>query len=250
MALSNVKTGWTPEMRERYFSWFYQAFNFQGGRSYIGFINNARKAALAHVPESKFDHYNVISGDTLLTSSGIDLANVFGPKGPGKNWKEQDIKPLLSEGLGKRNFVQGKNMYTATICVSCHTMHGSGGISGPDLSQLGTRFSQEDILTSIIDPSKVISDQYAATILSLKNGQSMVGNIIDENEQVYRVSQNPFATDEVREVAKDEVTGKKLSDVSSMPPGLINRLNEEELKDLLAFLVAGGNPEHSIYSSE
>ncbi len=133
MVLSNVKTGWTPELRERYFSWFYQAFNFQGGRSYIGFINNARKAALVHVPESKFDHYNVISGDTLLTSSGVDLANVFGPKGPGKNWKEEDIKPLLSEGLGKRNFVQGKNMYTATICVSCHTMHGNGGISGPDL---------------------------------------------------------------------------------------------------------------------
>ncbi|MCK5102744.1 MAG: heme-binding protein, partial [Cyclobacteriaceae bacterium] len=122
--------------------------------------------------------------------------------------------------------------------------------SGPDLSQLGTRFSQEDILTSIIDPSQVISDQYAATILSLKNGQSMVGNIIDENEQVYRVSQNPFAPDEVREVAKDEVTGKNLSDVSSMPPGLINRLNEDELKDLLAFLVSGGNPDHSIYDSE
>lgn len=250
MVLSNVKSGWTPELRERYFTWFYQAFSFQGGRSYIGFVNNARKAALAHVPESKFDHYNLISGDTLLTGSGVDLANVTGPKGPGKRWQEKDIKPLLSDGLGKRNFVQGKNMYTATICISCHTMHGSGGISGPDLSQLGTRFSQEDILASLIDPSKVISDQYAATILSLKNGQSMVGNIIDENEQVYRVSQNPFAPDDVREVAKDEVTGKKLSDVSSMPPGLINRLNEEELKDLLAFLISGGNPEHAIYESE
>ncbi|MCK5468408.1 MAG: c-type cytochrome, partial [Cyclobacteriaceae bacterium] len=135
-------------------------------------------------------------------------------------------------------------------CVSCHTMHGNGGISGPDLSQLGTRFSQEDILASIIDPSKVISDQYASTILSLKNGQSMVGNIIDENEQSYRVSQNPFAPDEVREVSKDEVTDKKLSNVSAMPPGLINRLNEDELKDLLAFLVSGGNPDHSIYDSE
>jgi len=157
---------------------------------------------------------------------------------------------LLSEGLGQRNFVQGKNMYTATICVSCHTMHGSGGISGPDLSQLGTRFSPDDILTSIIDPSKVISDQYAATILSLKNGQSMVGNVIDQDEQVYRISQNPFAPDEIREVAKDQVTGKKLSNISSMPPGLINRLNEDELKDLLAYLISGGNPEHSIYGSD
>ena len=33
-----------------------------------------------------------------------------------------------------------------------------------------------------------------------------------------------------------------------MPPGTINRLGPEEVKDLLAYLIAGGNPENGIFS--
>ncbi len=250
LVLSEVKTGWTPELRERYFKWFYKAFNFEGGRSYIGFINNARKAALAHLPEDKFEYYNTLSGDALLSSSGNDLANVTGPEGPGKRYKAKDIKPLLANGLGQRDFVKGKNMFEASICGSCHMMNGEGGISGPDLTQLGTRFSQEDMLTSIIEPSKVVSDQYASSVLSLKDGSSIVGKIISEDDQVYKISQNPFAPDMLKEIPKDQVIEHKLSDVSAMPPGLINRMNEEELKDLLAYLISGGNPDHGIYKAE
>jgi len=182
-----------------------------------------------------------------LTSSGIDLANVIKPKGPGKSWNENDIKPLLEGGLHKRNFVQGKNMFNATICLSCHSMRGKGGVSGPDLTQLGTRFSPEDIMVSIINPGNAISDQYASTILHLKNGQTIVGKIIDEDGQNYKISQNPFAPDVIREIPIDQVVKQELSTISAMPPGLINRLNEEELKDLLAYLISGGNSKHAIY---
>ncbi len=247
LALSGIKSGWTPELRERYFRWFYRAFGYDAGRSYIGFINNARKSALTHVPENRFDYYNEISGDTLVTSKGTELANIFKPKGPGKRWAIDDIKPLLEGGLHNRNFVQGKNMFNATVCLSCHTMRGSGGVSGPDLTQLGTRFSAEDMMIAMIDPSQAVSDQYASDILHLKNGQTVVGRIIDEDEQNYKISQNPFSPDVLREVPVDQVTDRKLSTVSAMPPGMINRLNEEELKDLLAYLISGGNPEHAVY---
>lgn len=247
MVLSGIKSGWTPELRERYFRWFYQAFGYGAGRSYIGFINNARKSALSHVPENEFDYYNEISGDTLVTSKGTELANVFKPKGPGKSWAVEDIKPLLEDGIHNRNFVQGKNMFNASVCLSCHTMQGSGGVSGPDLTQLGTRFSAEDMLIAMIDPSQAISDQYASDILHLKNGQAVVGRIIDEDEKNYKVSQNPFSPDVVREVPVDQVTDRKVSSISAMPPGMINRLNEEELKDLLAYLISGGNPDHEVY---
>ncbi len=248
MVLSDIKSGWTPELRERYFKWFCLAFDFDGGRSYIGFINNARKRALSHVPKNDFNYYNKISGDSLVNSSGLDLANIIEPKGPRKRWNEQDIKPLLSEGLVNRNFVQGKNMFAAARCLSCHSIRGEGGVSGPDLTQLGTRFSPEDILVSIIDPGIVISDQFASSVLYLKNGQSIVGRIIDEDELNYQISQNPFAPDVIEAIPKDQVTDEKLSTVSAMPPGMINRLNEEELKDLLAYLIAGGNSGHSIYT--
>ncbi|WP_157637871.1 c-type cytochrome [Flexithrix dorotheae] len=250
LVLSKVESGWTPELRERYFKWFYHAFNFEGGRSYIGFINNARKAALAYLPEDQFEYYNTLSGDTLLSSSGNDLANVAGPKGPGKRYKAEDIKPLLADGLGQRNFVNGKNMFKSSICSSCHMMNGEGGISGPDLTQLGTRFSQEDMLISIIEPNKVVSDQYASSVISLKDGSSIVGKIISEDDQNFKISQNPFAPDMLKEIPKNQVVDHKLSEVSAMPGGLINRLNEEEVKDLLAYLISGGNPDHGIYQAE
>jgi len=45
------------------------------------------------------------------------------------------------------------------------------------------------------------------------------------------------------------VSSTKLSRISLMMPGLINRLNNEELKDLLAYLMAGGNKEHDVYKN-
>ncbi len=247
IVLSNVTNGWTPELREKYFKWFYKAFTYKAGHSYIGYIDKARKMALSHVPKNKFEYFNKMSGDSLLSSSGNDLLSVAQPKGPGKNWQVEDIDPLLKDGLGKRDFEDGKNMFAATACITCHTMNGSGQNIGPDLTQLGTRFSKEDMLKAIINPSEVISDQYNSTTFSLKNGEAVVGRIMSEDDEKYTISQNPYAPDITRDIPKDQVKNTSLSTVSLMPPGLINSLNEEELKDLIAYLVAGGNAENEIY---
>ncbi|MCM4166162.1 hypothetical protein KCTC52924_03085 [Arenibacter antarcticus] len=248
MVIADVEKGWTPELREKYFKWFNRAFSFKAGRSYIGFIDRARKKALANVPKDKFDYYDKMSGAELLTSSGNDLAsNVVQPKGPGKNWEVEDIEPLLADGLQGRDFENGKNMYVTTACISCHTMQGEGQNIGPDLTQLGTRFSPEDMLKAIILPNDVISDQYISTVYSLKDGKSVVGRLMSETEESYVVSQNPYAPDMTREIPKDQVTGTKYSTISWMPPGTINRLNAEEVKDLLAYLASGGNPDSPVY---
>lgn len=249
IVLSNVTEGWTPELRERYFKWYYKAFSFKAGRSYIGFIDKARKMALSHVPKDKFEYYNEMSGDSLLSNSGNDIKNAIQPEGPWKNWQEEDIKPLLADGLKDRDFERGKNMFIATTCITCHSIAGSGENIGPDLTQLGTRFSDEDILKAIINPSEVISDQYNTTTFSLKDGHAVVGRIVNEDDTNYIISQNPYAPEITREVPKADVVGRKFSTVSLMPPGTINRLNPEELKDLLAYLKAGGNPDNPVFSA-
>jgi putative heme-binding domain-containing protein len=245
--LGGAEEGWTDELREEYFGWIYKAFEYKGGRSYVGFIDRARKMALSHVPESKFDLYNEMSGDSLLASSGNDLAeSTIQPEGPGRRWTVEEALPLM-DSLQGRDLEKGKAMFAATQCLSCHTMQGEGGFVGPDLSQLGTRFSPKDILEHTINPSLVISDQYAATNFYLKDGSSIVGRLTNEDETTYYVSQNPFAPEVIREIPKSEVTSTKESDVSIMMPGMINRLNPEELKDLMAYLVSGGNPQHEAY---
>jgi hypothetical protein len=63
----------------------------------------------------------------------------------------------------------------------------------------------------------------------------------------YTISQNPFAPDQTRKIPKKDVTSTKYSTESVMLPGLINSLNPEELKDLMAYLKAGGSAESPVY---
>lgn len=245
--LSDAKTGWTPELRDTYFAWFYQAFGFKGGHSFTGFINNARKNALKNVSKDQFAHYNTISGDSLLNNNGHLAQGGAQPKGPGRRWKLEDAVLVVDSGLTNRNFEQGKAMFSATLCASCHLMKGEGGTAGPDLSQLGTRFSGKDILEAIIEPSKTISDQYGASVFTMKDGSTVTGRLVSEADGKYLISQNPFSPQMHRELQKKDVAGVKASQVSVMLPGLINRLNPDELRDLMAYLKSGGNKEDSMF---
>jgi len=246
--LGGADQGWTPAQREEYFKWINNALTaYKGGRSYVGFLDRARKMALASVDKADFEKYDEMSGGKLLTASGNDIANTgVQPEGPGRRWTVEEAEPLVANLVG-RDLVKGKAMYAATLCQSCHTMQGEGGAIGPDLSQLGTRFSPKDILVATINPSETISDQYHATVLELKAGGSIVGKLNDEDAQNYYISQNPFAPNDIKTVAKSTVVLKKNAEVSIMMGGLINRLNEEELKDLMAYLISGGNADHPVY---
>ena len=249
VALSEAKQGWTPALRERYFKWFYKAFSYKGGNSYIGYINAARKTALSNVPKAQFAHYDKLSGSDLVDNNQLKFADVVQPKGPGKEWKLDEALAVVKDSLINRNFENGKMMFAATMCRSCHSLGAEGGSVGPDLTHLGTRFSEKDILESIIDPNKVISDQYAATSYYLKDGSSILGRFKNETKDKIFISQNPFAPQTLRAINKKDVVVTSVSKLSIMMPGMINSLNKEELKDLIAYLVSGGNKDNKVFKT-
>lgn len=247
-ALSKASEGWTPEAYETYFKWFYDAFGFKGGNSYIGFLDRARKLALEKVPKEQFDHFNTISGDSLLSQSGKALADIAEPpKGPGRAWKIEEALKAIEADEGRRDFARGQSLFTAIRCASCHVMQGVGGTIGPDLTQLGTRFSARDMLAAIIEPNEVISDQYEAKVFHLNDDNTVLARLVAESEESYSVSQNPYDPQLIREIPKKDVKEVRVSKVSIMPPGTINMLNEDELKDLIAYLMAGGNENAPVY---
>ncbi|MGV8878688.1 MAG: c-type cytochrome [Sphingobacteriaceae bacterium] len=249
VTLSEAKSGWTPLLRDKYFKWFYKAFGYKGGNSYIGFIDKARKMALANAPKDQFAHFNKISGNDLLDGNQVKMANVTRPKGPGKSWNVDEALAVVKDSLTGRNFENGKMMFAATLCLSCHSVGGEGGSVGPNLTQLGNRFTEKDILESIIEPNKVISDQYAATVYYLKDGSSVLGRFNNETNDSYFISQNPFSPQTLRKIPKKEVVKTSLSDQSIMLSGMINSLNKEELKDLMAYLISGGNKENKVFQA-
>ena len=70
-----------------------------------------------------------------------------------------------------------------------------------------------------------------------KDGNQVVGRILEEKDDRWIVAVNPFDFGQTVEVERGEVVKVESSPVSPMPGGLINQLNERELRDLLAFLL-------------
>lgn len=249
--LSAAKIGWTPALQEEYFKWFYKAFGYKGGNSYIGFIDQARKLALKNVDKSKLKYFSTLSGDSLLNEKGNRLAEkVEGPKGPGRHWEVDSALKYVEEYKGTPNFKRGKELFIAIKCASCHAMKGEGGSIGPDLTQLATRFSKKDMLEAIIEPNKVISDQYESKVFTLKDGKHIMGRVKGETEKNYIISQNPYAPNVTQEIPKKDVKSIKVSEVSMMPPGTLNNLSPDELNEIMAYLMAGGNENSEIYKKK
>ena len=78
----------------------------------------------------------------------------------------------------------------------------------------------------------------------------MLGRLITQDDDKYVISQNPFSPLTTRDIPKKNVIRTRVSEVSPMLPGMINRLNPEELKDLLAYLKSGGNAKDTIFSAK
>nr|WP_285903365.1 c-type cytochrome [Arenibacter sp. H213] len=157
------------------------------------------------------------------------------------------MKSAYANNKNKVNYENGQNYFKASLCVSCHSVKGVGGNSGPELTQLGTRFTISDMAEAIIDPSSSISDRYRFTEYHLPEGRVVTGKVLKETKSELEISTNAFSPSLTTIIKKKDIIKQDESPISAMPPGLINRLNEKELSDLLAFLISGGDKNHKIY---
>ena len=90
-----------------------------------------------------------------------------------------------------------------------------------------------DILESIIDPSKVISEQYANEEFTFKNGDLAVGRIVGETPESITLRPSLLAP-ELQQVKKTEIKSHGPSKISPMPPCLLSMLSKDDVLDLLA----------------
>ncbi len=231
--LRAVNGPWKADERERFFAWFDKLLEKKGGSSYAGFIMDLRKETLATcTPEER----GQLAGRTNATPENV-LANLPEIKGPGRVWTIDEVVELADSGLEGRDKENGKKMFQASLCAACHRHGNEGAAVGPDLTTVGGRFKVHDIAEAILDPSKVVSSQYAFDLISRKDGTGISGKIIGEKDEKWIVATNPFDRSQTIEIERNEIKSIKPSPVSPMPPALINRLNPDELKDLLAFLL-------------
>ena len=58
----------------------------------------------------------------------------------------------------------------------------SGGGVGPDLSGAGSKYTRRDLLESLLEPSKVISDQYQNVLVTRKDDEDVTGIIVEDTD--------------------------------------------------------------------
>jgi len=147
-----------------------------------------------------------------------------------------------------RNFESGKQHFQEAGCYKCHRYDGSGGITGPDLTAAGTRYDHKAMLEAIIEPSKVISDQYQATQYVMDDGRIVTGRVVNMNGARLNIMENMLDPGKHTHVERDKVEEQIPSTVSMMPTGLLNTFEKEEILDLLAFIRSGGKSDHEMFA--
>lgn len=244
--LRQVLTGWTLDDRKYYFGWLNETLKKGGGKSFAGYIRAIRQDAIDHLPPETKASISWLLGDI----AGIDLSKLPIPKGPPVAWTIETAMKQFKEPLTGRDFENGKKMFSAGRCVACHRFSGSGGYSGPDLGSVGNRYSIRDIVVAICEPSQSISEQYQASTITLKDGSGLYGRLIYKNDKEVAVAPNPFNFGDLQKNPAHLVKKIEPSQISMMPAGTINAMNKEELKDLVAYLLSGGNKKHEAFQKK
>jgi putative heme-binding domain-containing protein len=246
--LRNLSDGWSIEQRREYFTFINEASDRMGGMSYTGFLEDLRDGALANATDEEREAVADLTGVSLAQEPDFDITP---PEGPGRNWELEEAMDVLSGHLDSgsgRNFEKGRNAFFAISCAACHRFDGYGGDIGPDLNTVSRRFSMRGLIEKIIDPNILISDQYSSSRVTLQNGTTITGMVVNRGENLEIYTRDPNQPPTV--VSRSDVATREQVDVSQMPPGLINMLNEEELRDLIAYINSGGDPDHDMFKTE
>jgi putative membrane-bound dehydrogenase-like protein len=140
------------------------------------------------------------------------------------------VRALLAKGKG--DAARGHEIFK-TACAVCHTLNDEGGKVGPDLTGY-ERDNLDFLLPSIVDPSLAIREEYTAFNLETKDGQSLTGFVVENTPQsvtISDVSQNRTS------IPREQIKSLQASPVSLMPEGLLDAMSEQQVRDLLAYLM-------------
>ncbi|MGI9472269.1 MAG: L-sorbosone dehydrogenase [Rubripirellula sp.] len=245
MVLRGAEDGWNRKLHKQYFQWFSDIQSARGGMSFGGFIDNIKKASLERVPANVQKQLNAV----------INPPKIVGEVTPEEvrelvqEWKVDDLLNSVATDEHVPDFQQGKRVFAAAQCYKCHRMGVQGGILGPDLTSAGGRFSAKDLLVSIIEPSKEVSDQYGATQFLTDDGRIVVGRVVNMNGNDLRVMTNMLDPSQLATVKRDTVEATRSAKTSMMPEGLLDTFTPDEIADLVAYLRAGGRAGHPIYKA-
>ncbi len=243
-----LKAGWTTALRTAQFEWFLKAANYRGGASFEKFLEFIRTDAEASLSDSEKTALAIVLAKKPEKKSPLaQMAEVFAGRTTVNDWKLETLAPQVEGKLKKRSFENGRKMFAAAGCFACHRFGNEGGMTGPDLTGAGGRYSARDFIDQILNPSKEINEQFTPIVVTKNDGETVTGvivNLNNDNVMVNTDAANPFQQETID---RKKVKSIEFSKVSPMPEGLIGLLTADEVADLTAYVLSGGDRKHAMF---
>ena len=247
-SLRFLKTGWTKELRTQQLEWFLKAANYKGGASFDKFIEFIRNDSLSTFTEAEKTELAALIEKKPERKSAIEnVGAMFAGRTP-TMWTMEELSAAAQTGMKGRDFDNGRKMFGAAACFACHRYGNAGGMTGPDLTGAGGRYSPHDLLDQIINPSKEINEQFAPIVVTKNDGNVLTGVVVNLSGDGVTLNTDLSDPNQRVNVDRKEVKSIELSKVSPMPPMLLNMLKKEEVLDLLAYVLSAGDRNHAMFA--
>ncbi|MGV3774214.1 MAG: PVC-type heme-binding CxxCH protein [Verrucomicrobiales bacterium] len=141
-----------------------------------------------------------------------------------------------TENIAKANPLRGREVYQLS-CAPCHKLYGDGGTVGPELTG-SDRKNLDYLFENVISPSSVVPDAYRVSIVNLKDDRVLNGMILESNEQTLTIQ----TINEKLVVQRSDIESIQESQLSMMPDGLLENLDEQQVQDLFSYLTSSTPP--------
>jgi putative heme-binding domain-containing protein len=147
------------------------------------------------------------------------------------------------------NAVRGKQLFYGDAgCSSCHMVGGEGGRLGPDLTAVGTARTVEALVESVRSPSKRLAwgltestkefaVEYQTVTVVTSDGHEIKGITLNEDQFSLQMMDK---AEQIRLFEKDKLRSIQKSRTSLMPTYDQTTLNDQDLNDVLAYLLSVG----------
>ncbi len=199
-----------------------------------------RQEALRGLYQAKLSSQEqaALEAATRGKSASSDLvARVLGKPYYSSRPKATDIDAWVKRLDGPADAEAGRRIFEhpkLTTCAKCHRVDGRGADVGPDLSLIG-RTEKRWIVESILQPSAVVAPHFQAWKVDTIDGKSFTGLLVGTylDESVYVDARGDRKKVLARDVA--DITAAK---ESIMPDGLVDTLTDQEIRDLVAYLLS------------
>ncbi len=132
---------------------------------------------------------------------------------------------------GSGNPYAGQTLFQ-TYCASCHTLFARGGKVGPDLTTY-QRGDLDTMLLHIVNPSAEIREGYENMLIETKDDRSLTGFLVERDTKVI-VLRGPDGQNV--SIEQSNISEMKAAGMSLMPEGLLDSLDDRQVRDLFAYL--------------